>query len=181
MNIFLSSDDNYVPYLGATISSILCNAKTNETFSFYILDSGISEANRKKITKLQGIKKNSLEFTKLNLKELENYPKHSYPLSAYSRLKIPSLFPHLKKILYLDCDIIVRNSLTPLWNTNINNHLFGAAKDLFSSSNKGFSHKAQLGMPRSATYFNSGVLLMNLEKLRNESFERQCENWIKKK
>lgn len=49
--IFLSSDNNYAPFVATTIASICDNTKS--FCDFYILDGGIEEENKEKFVSLK--------------------------------------------------------------------------------------------------------------------------------
>ncbi|GHU86024.1 hypothetical protein AGMMS49941_06860 [Deferribacterales bacterium] len=96
-----------------------------------------------------------------------------YPLSAFYRVFAPQIFPDLDKLLYLDCDIIVRRDVAELFNTALGDNELGGARDLWISSLpdshplSGYFRK--LGVSK-CDYVNSGVLLMNLARMRKGNF-----------
>ena len=80
-------------------------------------------------------------------------------IAVYYRLLAPRLLPDtIEKVLYLDSDLIVRKSLAPLWNTDIADRPLAAVPDYI-----GGTAGRDLGLPDGTKYFNSGVLLMNLQ------------------
>ncbi|MBQ4135206.1 MAG: glycosyltransferase family 8 protein [Methanocorpusculum sp.] len=87
---------------------------------------------------------------------------------AMLRLYLPELLQDLDKIIYFDCDMIIRTSIDVLWNTNINKYL-SACKDnsipYFSRNRRKLYHKLGIDVD---SYFCSGVLVMNLKRIRNE-------------
>src|SRR5688500_9172481 len=81
--------------------------------------------------------------------------------ATYYRLMMGRILPpDLIRVLYLDCDIIVRGDLQPLWQTELHNHVIAAAADVFANRNSEL--KYALGLPEGATYFNAGVMLIDL-------------------
>lgn len=88
-----------------------------------------------------------------------------YPQEMYYRLLAPQLLPKtLKKVLYLDPDILVINPLTPLWETDLGEYTFAAASHTGVTEMMNDVNRARLGT--SHDYFNSGVMLIDLEKAR---------------
>ena len=77
-------------------------------------------------------------------------------LETYYRLAIPNLV-QAKKVLYLDCDIYINGNIKDIFNINLDNFPVAAVKD------PGFQPLEKLKMSASASYFNAGVLLINLE------------------
>lgn len=165
INICVSTDNNYSQYAGTVIASTLANAKAGDKLSFYILDGGISDENKEKIISLKKIKDCNISFVKIDENMFDDYKlikTHSYlTLPAYYRLKIPSLLPDIDKIIYFDCDIIVNSSLRDLFNQNINDFAIAAVKDI---------NKRML--KKNPKYFNSGMLLINLDYWRKNNIEQ---------
>lgn len=85
----------------------------------------------------------------------------------YYRLLAPCFLPdRLTRILYLDPDILVINSLRPLWETDLEGRLFAAAAHTGKTNLANNINQVRLGTDNK--YYNSGVLLMNLEQGRKE-------------
>lgn len=84
------------------------------------------------------------------------------------RLLIPKLLTE-KKAIYLDTDIIVDMDIHQLWSVNFKDNLLAAVRDVPSALNMvkklKFYKKAKI---ESSSYFNAGVLLLNLDKIREE-------------
>lgn len=79
---------------------------------------------------------------------------------TYYRLAMAEVLPEeMDKVLYLDVDTIVRQDLTPLWETPLEGYAIGAVMD---ASNNDIHHFNRLRIPVSAGLFNAGVLLINL-------------------
>jgi len=174
INIFFSSDENYTQHLAVSIASILCNAGTEDELIFSILDGGISEKSKFKINKLKKIKNFEIEYIPINEDDFKNYPlnprlKH-ITLPTYYRFKIASLKPNLEKAIYLDCDIVVKTSLKELWETDIANCAMGVIEDCASpKSRQEFFDR--LGCD---SYFNAGILLINIKKWNELNLENKC-------
>ena len=114
--IFLAADDNYAPFVATTIASV-CD-KTDSFVDFYILDGGISLENKEIILNVKKYFKNfSIEFIKINAEEqFKNFQTITHlTLAAYNRLLIPILKPNLKKVIYLDVDVIVMDDISELY------------------------------------------------------------------
>lgn len=165
--IFLSSDNNYAPFVATTIASICDNTKS--FCNFYILDGGIEEKNKEKICKLKEQFNNfSIEFIKIDLEKefssihYENCCKH-VSLSTYNRFLIPKLKPELKRILYLDVDIIVLGDISELYNQNLEGCMLGAVPEQISEKEI-VVYKKILKLSKNHNYFNAGILLIDLEQ-----------------
>jgi len=173
-----SANDNYVNYLLALIASVVENTK-NTNIEFNLIYENLSEENIKKIASIfqDKLKLNFIKIDKNILKNvvLESYYKVSY--EAYTRILIPSLLFNLDKTIYLDPDIIVLKDLNDLYETNIENHEIAAVKDYNPNSINLFREVFEIQNAQS--YFNSGVMVMNLKKLRECNFTSKAVDLIK--
>ncbi|MHC5729689.1 MAG: glycosyltransferase family 8 protein, partial [Nostoc sp.] len=100
--------------------------------------------------------------------------------AAYYRLLIPQLLPkQFHKAIYIDSDVIVQGNIEGLWNIDIGEYYLLAAQDLgapYVSSPRGLINYQELGISPESKYFNSGVLVMNLKKWREDQiFEKVIE------
>ena len=164
MHIVLSSDDNYARPLAVTIMSVLSNREKDDMLCFHILDGGITAENRRRIGDMVTAKNADIEFLPIAADLFSgmvlNITKENHvSLATYYRLLIPSLI-QADRCLYMDCDMICRASLTPLWNTPLGDALAAAVRDIDEDK-----QSARLGLAR---YFNAGFFFMNLEAMRRE-------------
>ncbi len=175
MNIVFSVDNNFVQQLSVTIASILLNSKKDDKFMFYVLDGGIFDINKKEIEKLNSIKTFNIKYLKINPKAFEKCPIFAhFSKATYYRFKLPSLI-NSDKVLYMDCDILVQKSLSELYNTSLDDNYAIAVEDI-TVKNK-FRLKKNLNVKK---YFNAGIMLLNLEKMRKDNIENKCFDFVEK-
>ncbi|MDR1910955.1 MAG: glycosyltransferase family 8 protein [Helicobacteraceae bacterium] len=165
MHIFFASDDKFAQHLSVAITSIVKNMLSCDRVNFYVLDGGISDKNKKKLSKLES-KSASIEYIAIDEKLFAHCPinpqgasiecKH-VGLQAYYRYLIPKLKPDLEKVLYLDCDLVANASLNDLWNTELGDNYVGAVEDTYKSAKSQMKIKVD-------HLFNSGVMLINNKK-----------------
>jgi lipopolysaccharide biosynthesis glycosyltransferase len=84
--------------------------------------------------------------------------------ATWYRIFAPELLTEVDRVLYLDADLIVLDSLTPLWKLDMGESLVGAVTNVFEP--RYMDRPSHLGMSDPAMYFNAGVLLMNLGLMR---------------
>jgi lipopolysaccharide biosynthesis glycosyltransferase len=89
-----------------------------------------------------------------------------FTAAMWYRIFLPELVPESDRVLYLDVDTVAVDSLEPLWATDLRDHYVGAVTNVFMPHH--VHRPASLGLTR-GTYFNSGVLLFNLEAMRRDS------------
>lgn len=175
IKIVFASDNNFVKPLAVSIASVLLNSNKSDSFEFFVLTSDITNENKEKIAKLKKIKDFEITYLSIDEKDFEICPlcKH-FKLPTYFRLKLPSLLNE-DKVLYLDCDILVLKSLKELFIINIDNYYCAAVEDITKETQ---STRAQMEILDVKDYFNAGILLLNLKKMREGSIEPKCFDYI---
>ena len=93
---------------------------------------------------------------------------------AYARLFLKDLLPTVDRVLYLDSDLLVNCSLIPLWNTDLSPHLLGAVSRATIEWSLDKDLLPELGLSLNDPHFNSGILLIDLDRWRNEDFTERC-------
>ncbi len=164
--VFFASNEKYAPYVAVSMASILYN--TNSFINFYIIDGGITNSTKKLIELLNKKFDNfSIEFIKIDTdKFFSDFADNKIygSLDIYSRFLIPILKPSLNKVIYLDADTIVIDDINKLYSENIDNYYIGAVDETTSAS-----CPKEMDISPSHRYFNSGVLLINSKKWREEN------------
>ena len=175
LDICFVADDNYAPYMGVALASVLSFKKADEFFRFHILDDGISAENKQKLSSLQNYYSNfSVSYYPIDRATLSRFPVVNTHLShtAYARLFMGSLLPtNISRLIYLDCDVFVRKSLYNLFSVDLGNNLLGGVED-FGVMNLARQNKHSWPW-HEYSYINSGVLLVDLARWRKENAEQQ--------
>lgn len=167
INILTTLNKNYLPQLQVMLTSLAVN-NPNDTFSIYLLHSGIAAEDM--IGVEQQCEAYGYRFSPIqvndNLFEAAPITKR-YPKEMYYRLLAHKLLPsELERILYLDPDILVINPLRPLWETELKENVFAAAAHTGKTELANSVNQLRLGTEHD--YYNSGVLLMDLNRARKE-------------
>ena len=179
INVAFAADKNYIQPLSVAIVSILMNAKKNDNLHFYILCNDVPECLKLKLQELKKIKNFEVDFFDIDNNEFTSFNllKESHiTLTAYSRMKLADLLPDIDKIIYLDCDVIVKSSLNQLFNIDISDYYIGAVEDIGCTFLRKY-HKDIC--PYDFLYINSGVLLINLKKWRDENIPEKLYSTAK--
>ena len=178
INIAFGVTEDWLEYSFITMCSILSNCDKNYDYKFFIL-SNISEEKYAKTYEKFSIKLSQIfpffiEYIKLETSDFENIVHDErVGISAYFRLKLSSKTT-VNKLIYLDSDLILKNDISKLWNINLGTNFLGAVEDKYSAL---MTQKANLN--DNDTYYNSGVLLMNLEEFRNSNLEEKIFQKLK--
>ncbi len=185
--IFFSCDDKYVPYLAVTLESITKHVSSNKFYELNILHAcSICPENQILISERYSRDNVKINFVDISL-YIEKFSKrlHTrdyYSKSTYYRLFIPNLYKEYDKALYLDSDIVVLDDIANLYNIDLGDNLVGAIPDEAVSKVPEFVNYVinRIKVENENHYFNAGVLLMNLKKLREIEFEDIFINLIDK-
>lgn len=171
INIVLSSDENFVPYLCVALTSVSIN--NTEFITFYILENNISEESKLFIKNYEK-RFNHITIIFIECSDLENKLKlskeqiegfHGINITTYSRLFISKLIPEtVDKILYLDCDTITLGSIKELWDMDISNYMCAGSEDPAP-----IPLKEVIGLNSEDIYINAGVILINLKLWREKN------------
>jgi lipopolysaccharide biosynthesis glycosyltransferase len=173
--VCFSSDDKYAPYLGVSITSILKNKKEDDNLVFYVLDAGICEKNKEKLLSLKSISNFEIKFIKIDstiFSEIRVYGKDHITNASYYRLILPDICNTEDKIIYLDCDLVVKTSLHEILEIDLTDYCVGAVPDIDS-----ISQSKRLNLKQ---YTNSGVLLINALAWRRNNITAKLFDWAKK-
>ncbi|MGV8125146.1 MAG: glycosyltransferase family 8 protein [Candidatus Xenobiia bacterium LiM19] len=174
--IIAAVDENYAQHMAVMMASVLANNSSCSPVEFNIIDGGISADSRNRIDALREHYDVAIHYLKIDTHMFDKFPTVGYLSRAgYYRLMISDLVnPSVEKTLYLDSDLIVRADLRELWETDLGGSCLAAVQDVDGD------RKKDLGIPSSAKYFNSGVMLMNLVKWREYRLSQQILEYISK-
>jgi len=171
------TDANYWMALYVSLYSLLKN-NLDSKFKVFIISDSKDETFFNNLAFLKDFN-NLIEVQHIqpDLSHLKNVPVSQYiTIASYYRILLSHLLPeNIKSILYLDCDTIIESSISEIFGKNIDNYALSAATDCEYIKNN-----IRLNLPKDAKYFNSGVLLINLEKWRSTNVEDRLFAYIKK-
>lgn len=178
MNIVYASDDNFVEIMGVSICSLFENNKDVVDMVVYVLDGGIGEENKKKLEQIAACYKRKINLVSLkSLKEkVSDLKQDRGGASQFARLFLSKLLPaECSRVLYLDCDTLVRHSLQDFYDVDFEGNVVCGVMDCISRQ-----HRARLGLKENALYINSGMMLIDLNAWREHSIEEKIDEVIQK-
>lgn len=175
--VLFAADDNYVPMLTTTIYSLLKNASSERYYDIIVLERNITSENKHGIIDfLSQFENATIRFLDVSRAisgfDLTTSNAH-ISIETYYRFIIQEALPFYKKVLYLDCDLVVNGNIAELYDTDLGNTAIGAVPDIDFIGNLNMKNgermdyvNHQLHMSKPYGYFQAGVLLMNLERMR---------------
>ena len=159
ISIAYAPDDKYV---NQTVVSMKSALEHNKQVEFIIMYSKLSAESMQKLGAVGGslrlIKMDESLFSDLTLSKWVT-------VQAWFRIKLPDLCKDLDKVLYLDCDTLIRGNLDELFSLDLTDKYLAGVKDVWGVS----KYVKRLGI-KSGVYVNSGMLLFNCDYCRKEHF-----------
>lgn len=169
IEILVTIDQNYIKPLEVMMYSLKLNNLEQQMRIWIIYDNISTSA----LTALQNFgQKIGIQVEALAMNADFTFPEsllnlHDYPQEMYFRLLSGKILPsNLHRIIYLDPDILVINSIRSLWDLDLQGKMFAAAvheglTDIMSSINN-------IRLGTTTAYFNSGIMLMDLDQMRQK-------------
>lgn len=180
ITIIYACDDRFCEVMAVSITSLFKN-NVSKSFNIVVLYSDLLVKNKHRIDDLCHEFDRNIPIwidTKSQLKKLgSNIRVDRGSLSQFSRIFIGSLLPSdAHKAIYLDCDTMIIGNITKLWNINLNGNTIAALSDAFS-----VAYRKNINLSDTSVMFNSGVMLIDLDKWRENKIEKHLIGFINKK
>lgn len=177
--IVAACDDKYSSHAGALAASIFAN-NSEVAVEFNLLTDYLSEENRRKFEQLATKFHQIVHIVDVDKSRFESLPigeafEDHINVCTYYRLLIPSILQDVNKLIYLDCDMIVRESLLPLWQEDVEGYAFAGVMDIASMQR---TCPLRLHYPVAESYYNSGMCVYNLRYLREHAFDDIVSDFI---
>jgi lipopolysaccharide biosynthesis glycosyltransferase len=165
ISVALGIDRAYAPHAAAVIDSVVRHA-LGARFRFVILHSGVEASLRARVeSAAPGARFDWCEIGDEDVPAMAD--REHFSRAILFRLGIEKHAPaDCRRMLYLDADVIVARDVRELWNVDLGGRPLGAVIDCFVDA---VEFAARWNLPGEApAYFNSGVLLIDLERVRAE-------------
>ncbi|MCQ3830624.1 DUF4422 domain-containing protein [Microbulbifer elongatus] len=192
-------DDNYAHSGGALISSIISHSDPKKNYDILILEDKVSEENKARLCSLTERCKNfSIRFFDVNTFGVLSgvHTRAHFSQATYARLFIPMIFRAQEKVLFIDADTIVNDDVAKLLDEDLGHCLIAAVKDIVmegfvkfgtvSDADTGCIEAGKylseyLGLKDPGGYFQAGLIVFNLELMREEGVFAQLMEVLEEK
>lgn len=166
MNILVCSSKAFFNYLIVMLASLYENNQSHKV-NVYVMHSELMPSDIELLNAQAEKYGNEVISVEVSIESLEALPtRQQWPLVLYYRLMAADMLPDsVDKVLSLDIDIIVRKSLHSLFEIDLDQFYIAAAEDAFINT---VNYKKGIRLPLQQVYFNAGVFLLNLQKLRSD-------------
>ncbi len=179
--IVFAADQINTPVVMVAVKSLLEHTDKNHFYDIIILHENVLKRHQDAFTELIGKRKNiSIRFYNIGaffntIPELNAFIKTPFQRTSFYKIFIPDALQYYGKVLYLDSDILCRANVAQLYQTNIKKYCLAAVPEtttqaLLTATDENlrratYDKMMHLNLFNPAHYFNTGVLLMNLERI----------------
>jgi lipopolysaccharide biosynthesis glycosyltransferase len=162
MDVVCAVEGDYAPHTGAMLHSLLERNAGAGVRVYCLHGAELNAADRQRLAQVV----DEIEFVPVDDEPLAGLPTEGYLGSAtWYRLLVARVLDRLDRVLYLDSDLIVTGDLSALWSTQLGDALVAAVTNVFAPWDAG--RPGDRGFAPNE-YFNAGVLLMDLARMRAE-------------
>jgi len=174
-HIAITIDDNYLQHACVMLKSLQINNPLPITV--YCIFDNLNKKSQSVILKMFVNSNINIVLINFDNSVLPQLPiKHNDHVSsaAFFRIWLPLILKDIKQVVFLDTDMVINGDISGLFQLTINNYPIAAIEDLGMTNAK----KISLGMSPGKKYFNSGVMVMNLEYFRQHSLTEKLSGFI---
>lgn len=161
LHIAFALDEAFAAHAAVAMASLMQHNPDHE-LSILVLHAGLAEETRSKFrTLVDRQNRVSIRFERAD-EITRTLPAFSrFTQSVYMRFFAPTfLGSDVDRVLYLDADTLINADLSPLWEIDFRGMTVGAVANSPVASN--IYHQKRLGLPMGSTFFNNGVMLLNV-------------------
>lgn len=160
-------EGSYVPHSAAMLLSALDQVGDGELRIHYLHPPELPRADREAIAAMVTREGGEISFLEVPDEAVAGFPIEGFTLKAtWYRVFLPELAPDVERVIYLDADVLALDDLAPLWQTQLGDNLLAAVTNLHQWDHVG--RPEAIGLPPGLDYFNAGVLLLDLARMREE-------------
>jgi lipopolysaccharide biosynthesis glycosyltransferase len=176
IEIVIGPDENYAMPCGVLLQSIIYT-NPNVKIRFHIISTNLSDKSKSRFHEILKNTESVISFYTIDLNQLNGLPSLHGSVATYIILFIANILPNeITKILYLDADMMVVDSITDLWTLDITGH---PAAGSFSIMNDDIRNYNRLDYDPSQGYYNVGTHLINLDYWRKNNILQESLLFIK--
>lgn len=170
--VVFSTNDKYAKYLAVALQSLIENSNKNNFYHIYVFHSGLSQAAKNDILSVEA---DNIYTEFINVaeyvKQVNLYSRAHYSIEMYYRILIPRILSNYHRVLYLDCDIIILKDVAEIFREQLDNYYIGAVHNYVNYGHYNYLNKIGINPD---DYFNSGVLLFNVDKWNELNLDKKC-------
>lgn len=181
--VVFATNENYAPYAGVAIQSLIENCDPNAYYQVYVFYTKLSAGT---VYRLEGLSTERIHVQGVNVtsylpSDSAMYQQAYYSVEMYYRMLISDVLPMFDRVVYLDCDIVVLDDVKKLYDITdfSNGELIAAGRDN-NIDDEAKKYIVSLGIKKPCDYINSGILVLNTKKIREENTFGNIHSFLKK-
>ena len=179
MNYFFLSDDKFAEIFAVAVYSLFEQHKHVPDLRVFLIENKVSEESKERLNTIAKHFNREIEYIPMpdirGMIGTDMYIPHTLNMVDFARLFAGDILPaDIDKAVQLDCDIVIRHQLDELWKYDL-------ADNYCAMINEGHNAKMRtmLNISADGMYFNSGVVPMNLKKIREDNIGKKCIKYMK--
>lgn len=177
--VVFASSAYYAPYLAVTLKSLIDTSSNQFNYDIIVLHKEINIDTQLHIKNLKEEKKNvSIRFVEIDsaMSDINYNFRPGYSAESFYRVIMMNMLKYYDKTIYLDCDVIVKHDISELFTEyDISDYYVAAARDIDGIASSVCNHENRkeymieyIGLSKLQNYFQSGVMIFNLSKIRED-------------
>lgn len=167
LHVSCAVEGSYVAHSAAMLHSALTQSSDLEVAIHYLHGPELPRRERDRLAGMVDGLGGSVSFVRVEDALTTGLPTRDFTLKAtWYRLFLTELLPEVSRVLHLDVDTIVLDSLEPLWRTELAGNYVGAVTNVLERHHA--RRPQELGLTGPNAYFNAGVTLLDLELMRRD-------------
>jgi lipopolysaccharide biosynthesis glycosyltransferase len=171
LHVACAADAGYAPHSAAMLHSVIANRGDGDLRIHYLHGPTFPQDSAQRIRGMVEAGGAAISFWEIADERIAGLPEMDFVTSAmWYRIFLPKLLPEVDRVLYLDVDTIALDSLEPMWDIDLTDSHVAAVTNVFYLRSHA-QRPVELGIAPTE-YFNSGVVLMNLNLMRRDDSAR---------
>jgi lipopolysaccharide biosynthesis glycosyltransferase len=179
--VVTAADGRYAIPLAVMGRSLIDNLSPRWKLELYVMDGGIPARQKRRILDSWDLARAAVRWLEPRDRALRGLPRiPHYGDAIYFRFLAPKLLPpRVRRVIYLDADLLVLDDLSRLWRTGLGGRAFGAVQDTgFLTVGQAYFPWRELGIPPAEKYLNSGVLLIDVRRWKKERVSEKALAYV---
>lgn len=174
LHVACAAEGEYVMHSAAMLHSVLACHPPDSVVIHYLHGPELARRTRDQLQEMVARRGGEVKFWEIPDSWCAGLPTEGFTRKAtWYRVFLPDLLADVSRILYLDADVVVLESVAPLWEVDMTSKLVAAVTNVLPPDSVDRSKPLEIGSHR---YFNAGVMLLNLDLMRREeSSQALCD------
>lgn len=179
MNVFFLSDNKFAEVFAVALQSLFIQQKHTKLLRVFLIENALSEENKDKLNAIANEFGRKIEY--IDMPDIQTkmgtdlYIPHRLNIVDYARLLAAEILPNdIDRIIQLDCDLYLRHPIDELWEMNLDGIYCRMINEGHNKRNRKI-----LKIPGEGMYYNSGVVLINLKKWREDRIQEKFIEYIR--